>query len=218
MENIVRDTLRKFLDSDMAGLPIEKKTAFKQVEFSDGLARAMVDKIVYAGHKLMTFINIADTSYLAEFKCERINQANEPMGGCYISDDGKYAIIEKQIFVNQLASRSNRYIGNGMAILTKSENASNLIRALAYGWKYRKAYEVGTSVYEMEKQEKTAHRTIYKYLALGYLSPRIMEAIMDSNVPTHVNLQTLFGIASKHEGFKEQEAAFFGDSFLSARS
>ena len=52
--------------------------------------------------------------------------------------------------------------------------------------------------------------TIYKYLSLAYLSPRIIGAIMDSNVPTHVNLQTLFGIASKHEGFREQEAAFFG--------
>jgi hypothetical protein len=33
---------------------------------------------------------------------------------------------------------------------------------------------------------------------------------MDSNVPVHVNLQTLFGIASKYENFEKQEQAFFG--------
>jgi hypothetical protein len=209
MENIVRDTLRQFLDSDMTGLPQDKKLAFKQVEFTDELVSPMVEKIVYHENKLTIFIKADDLSYLASFKNEGVNHAAEPMDGCYASVDGKQVIIEKQIFLNRLASRSNRYIGSGTSVLTKSENANNLIRALAYGWRYRKMYEAGTPVGEIEKQEKTAHRTIYKYLNLAYLSPCIVGAVMDSNVPAHVNLQTLFGIASKYEDFGKQEAAFF---------
>jgi hypothetical protein len=193
----------------MAGIPIEKKTAFKQVKFTDTLVKLMLEKIVYNGNKLMMFVNIADTSYLADFKGIEINQANEPMKGYYISDDGKHAIIEKQVFLNQLGTNTNRYIGRGTTILTKAENAANLIRALAYGWHYKKLYESGTPVQEIEKQEKIAHRTIYKYLNLAYLSPKITTAIMESTIPPYINLQTLFGIASKYDGVKEQKKVFF---------
>jgi DNA invertase Pin-like site-specific DNA recombinase len=209
MENIVRDMVREFLDSDMTGMPGEKRMAFKQVAFTDALVKPMIDKIVYNGQKLMMFINFEDVSYLADFKGNEINPTNESLKQFYIINDNKHVIIEKQIFVNQMGTRSNRYIGRGTAILTKSENATNLIRALAHGWRFRKLYEIGKGVKELEKQEKMTHRTIYKYLALGYLSPKIISAIMDSNIPGHINLQTLFGLAAKYEDFERQERTFF---------
>lgn len=46
-------------------------------------------------------------------------------------------------------------------------------------------------------------RTIYKYLNLAYLSPRIINQLLDGILT--FNLQTLFEIASKNLSFDEQE-------------
>lgn len=45
---------------------------------------------------------------------------------------------------------------------------------------------------------------------LAYLSPKIISDILEGEVPTHVNLQTLFGIAQKYADFDKQESAFYG--------
>lgn len=46
-------------------------------------------------------------------------------------------------------------------------------------------------------------RTIYKYLNLAYLSPKIVNQLL--NGTRTINLQTLFEIASKNLNFEEQE-------------
>ena len=51
--------------------------------------------------------------------------------------------------------------------------------------------------------------TIYKYLNLNFLSPNIVNAVMDSRTPQHINLQALFEIASKYPDFKDQEQVFY---------
>ena len=84
-----------------------------------------------------------------------------------------------------------------------------LIKALAYGWKYKKAYESGIGVKALAATENRDQRTIYKYLNLAYLSPRIINDIMDSKIPSHINLQTLFQIASRYDNFAEQERVFY---------
>jgi hypothetical protein len=81
---------------------------------------------------------------------------------------------------------------------------------LVLGWKYKNGYERGMNVTEMEKQERKNKHTIYKYLNLAYLSPKVAGTVMDSKAPPRINLQTLFGIASKYEDFGKQERAFFG--------
>ncbi|MDD3669211.1 MAG: hypothetical protein PHX68_02920 [Alphaproteobacteria bacterium] len=128
-----------------------------------------------------------------------------------MSEDGKHVVLERQIFFNRNITLN--YIGMGSGnqtlVFTKTENANALIRAMAMGWKYRKAYERGASVNEIRLAENKGDRTIYKYLNLAYLSPKVVGSIMDSEIPSHINLQTLFGIASKYEDFGEQEAAFF---------
>lgn len=88
-------------------------------------------------------------------------------------------------------------------------NTQILIKALAYAWKYKKEYENGVGIKTIAKNEQRDQRTIYKYLSLAYLSPRIINDIMDSKIPPHVNLQTLFQIASKHEDFVKQEGMFY---------
>lgn len=56
---------------------------------------------------------------------------------------------------------------------------------------------------DIMKQEKMTKRTIYKYLNLAYLSPRIVNQLLSGTLT--INLQTLFDIASKNLSFDEQE-------------
>jgi hypothetical protein len=70
-------------------------------------------------------------------------------------------------------------------------------------------YEEETSAEDIMKKEKIASRTVYKYLNLAYLSTKIVNNIMDSEVPTSINLQKLFEIATKYDSFKNQENAFY---------
>lgn len=52
-------------------------------------------------------------------------------------------------------------------------------------------YERGMTIEEITKTEHKAERTIYKYMALAYLSPKIVTDIMDATTPV-IDLQTLF--------------------------
>ena len=110
----------------------------------------------------------------------------------------------------KLYNYSNKYYGgNGFSLLNISENNLNLIKALSYAYKYKKLYEQGNIVKDLESECKMTRRTIYKYLNLAYLSPKIINSIMDGIVPNHINLQTLFSIASQYNNFNEQEKQFF---------
>lgn len=59
---------------------------------------------------------------------------------------------------------------------------------------------------DIMKQEKMTKRTIYKYLNLAYLSPKIVNQLLSGTLT--INLQTLFDIASKNLNFEEQEKVF----------
>ncbi|MBO7053247.1 MAG: hypothetical protein J6W27_02315 [Alphaproteobacteria bacterium] len=99
--------------------------------------------------------------------------------------------------------------GGEVSIHTKAENAQILTKALAFGWKYKKQYEAGVPVDQIKREEHRADRTVYKYMNLAYLSPKIISDILEGEVPTHVNLQTLFGIAQKYADFDKQEKLFY---------
>ncbi|NCB49895.1 MAG: recombinase family protein [Alphaproteobacteria bacterium] len=208
LEKITCETVKAFLDSNMKALPGSTKLAFKQIHYSEELIPTMIDKIIYHENRLTYFINIADLSYLTPFKQSNLNTSENELSGSYLSNDGRFMIIEKPIFIRK-GIATNRYNGSETSILTKTENAQALIKALAQGWRYKKLYESGTPVEHIMKQEKIAHRTVYKYLNLAYLSPRIINHIMDGKEDICIGLQNLFSIASSCTTFAEQENAFF---------
>ncbi len=84
-----------------------------------------------------------------------------------------------------------------------------LIKALAYGWKYKKDYENVVGIKTIAKNEQRDQRTIYKYLNLAYLSPRIITNIMNNEIPANMTLQKLIQLASKYDEFQDQEKAFY---------
>lgn len=211
VDNITRELIQNFLDSDMNMLPPEMKMAFKQISYTDKLIKHLVSKIIYRENLLTYFINIEDADYLKSFKGNYgINSKADKLKGAYLSEDKKHLIIDKPVVIQKGAALQNKYSGKGTNIITKTENATALIRAISIAWKYKKMYEAGITTDEIIKSEKIASRTVYKYINLAYLSPKIVNSIMDSNVPLNINLQKLFEIGSKYDTFEKQEKVFNG--------
>ncbi|MCD4785317.1 MAG: recombinase family protein [Candidatus Eremiobacteraeota bacterium] len=200
------------------------------------LMRSMIGRIIYHDNKLTYFIKIYDLTYLKEFQMKNYLNATNFAGneggrngngrrlseqgeaGIYLSKDdnaiifpskdGRELIVEKEICINNHPS-TNKYLGNGKKMISIGENCDNLIKALSIGWRYEKMPQKGQSIKKIAETEKMAKRTVYKYINLNYLSPNIVNSIMDSEAPTHINLQALFKIASKYPDFNDQERAFY---------
>ncbi len=79
------------------------------------------------------------------------------------------------------------------------------MRGLALGWKFAKEMERGKTARELEKETGLQHRTIYRYINLKYLSPRIIKDIFENKNPTNLRLSELMGLADKYLDFMEQE-------------
>lgn len=138
IEEISKRIMQQFLASDMKFLPDSIRFAFKQVQYSDALLQAMVEKIVYQNKVLLYFIPIHDVGYLQSFTIDRyINEQSEELLRCCCSEDGRYVIIEQPISLRRNTG-TNRYGGRGTSIVTKTYYAHSLIKALAYAWRYKK--------------------------------------------------------------------------------
>jgi site-specific DNA recombinase len=221
-ERITTGVIRELLNYPLGDILNASQTLeFKSIDFEtltvhqqSNLVRVMVDKVIYHDSKFMIFFRIGDICYLKAFKRKNfINTRNEASGDLenskiYTSSDGHYLVLEIGIRVNN-HHLSNKYKGESRNIVSMSENSISLIKALSIGWRYGKMQSGGLMTRDIQKIEKKTGRTIYKYLNLNYLSPRIVNDIMESKVPPHINLQTLFEIASKYMDFKEQEREFY---------
>ncbi|MCD4785276.1 MAG: recombinase family protein [Candidatus Eremiobacteraeota bacterium] len=136
----------------------------------------------------------------------RLSKDNDAI--IFPSKDAQELIVEKEICINNRPS-TNKYLGSGKKMISIGENCDNLIKALSTGWRYEKMSQNGQSIKKIAEAERMAKRTVYKYLNLNYLSPNIINSVMDSEVPTHINLQALFKIASKYPNFNDQERVFY---------
>ena len=121
----------------------------------------------------------------------------------FIADNANNQIIyEKQVVINRELS-SNVYNAGKVGLMSVNDNNRIIVRAFAYAWRYKKLYECGIPTDDIAKQERISKRTIYKYLNLAYLSPKLVNQLLDGTLT--INLQKLFEIASKTKDFQEQE-------------
>ncbi|MBR1373668.1 helix-turn-helix domain-containing protein [bacterium] len=72
-----------------------------------------------------------------------------------------------------------------------------LLFAFAYAWRYKKLYESGMPTDDIAKQEHISKRTIYKYLNLAYLSPKLVNQLLDGTMS--ISLQKLFEMSAKRD-------------------
>ena len=215
IERITCAAIHELLDSDIRSLiPADIAQSWKVIDFTNmtyeaktKLLGALINHITYTPGRMTYYIRIvpiADELRTPGY----INQNNHAMPDATSPNaDGNTIIMERRVVINNCVS-TNRYEACGNNILTVKENNIGLTRSLAYGWRYKNMYERGMTIEEITKTEHKAERTIYKYMALAYLSPKIVSDIMDATALV-LDLQTLFTIAAKHVNFKEQEKEFY---------
>lgn len=218
IERITRDTIQELLNSDLSRIiPAELSQTWKAIDFENTtydvrtkLLETLLTWAVYTNNHMTFYINIApiaDTFQTPGYT----NTCNAPLSAdICLSNDEQHIIIERPVIINNRVS-TNRYEACGRTVMTIQENNLQLMRALAYGWRYKSKFEHSQNAPQIAKAEHKAERTIYKYLALAYLSPKIVSDIMDGTAPA-VDLQTLFTIAAKHTDFKEQEKMFYANN------
>ena len=181
--------------------------ALKFINFNDmdyfaqhNFIRNFINKIIYQKDRLTFFFNI-DPITLSAYTGDSLNENNNPLE--FITDNTNNQIIyEKQIVINRGLS-SNVYNAGKVGLMSVNDNNRLIVRAFAYAWRYKKLYESGMPTDDIAKHERISKRTIYKYLNLAYLSPRIINQLLEGTLT--INLQTLFDISSKKLSFDEQE-------------
>lgn len=211
IDKLAKDAIIEILNSNLNGLNKDSTMALKLINFTDmdyfaqrNFIRNFINKIIYQKDRLTFFFN-TDPIILSAYTSDSLNENNNPLE--FIVDNANNQIIyEKQVVINRGLS-SNVYNAGKVGLMSINENNRLIVRAFAYAWKFKKLYERGIRMEDIMKQEKMTKRTIYKYLNLAYLSPRIVNQLLNGTLT--INLQTLFDISSKNLSFDEQEKLLF---------
>ena len=207
IDKLAKDAIIEILNSNLNGLNKDSAVAIKLINLTDmdyfaqrNFIRNFINKIIYQKDRLTFFFN-ADPIILSAYTGDSLNQNDNPLE--FIADNANNQIIyEKQIVINRGLS-SNVYNAGKVGLMSINDNNRLIVRAFAYAWRYKKLYECGIPTDDIAKQERISKRTIYKYLNLAYLSPKLVNQLLNGTLT--VNLQKLFEIASKNLSFEEQE-------------
>ncbi len=128
-------------------------------------------------------------------------QPAEPME--YIIDDNSVTITEKVFlrkYVNTVYDRGK----NG--VLNVTDNNHLILKAFATAWKYRELYEQDGNVDNVIHNARTSPRLFYKYLALAYLNPNIVNMLLKGKL--EISVRDILDKASRNDDFNIQEKIF----------
>lgn len=207
IDKLAKNAIIEILNSSLNGLSKDRVMTLKLINFNDmnyfvqrNFIRNFITKIIYQKNRLTFFFN-TDPVILSAYTSDSLNQNNNPLE--FITDNANNQIIyEKQVVINRGLS-SNVYNAGKVGLMSVNDNNHLIVRAFAYAWRFKKFYENGIRMKDIMEQEKMTKRTIYKYLNLAYLSPKIVNKLLNGTLT--INLQTLFDVASKNLSFEEQE-------------
>lgn len=143
---------------------------------------------------MLSFFFNTGCGMLAAYTGECLNPNTEPRE--FISNIANRQIIyEKAVVINRGLS-SNTYNAGKTGLMSVNDNNRLIVRAFAYAWRYKRLYERGITTDDIAKQEHISKRTIYKYLNLAYLSPELVNQLLDGTI--NIPLQKLFEMVTKH--------------------
>lgn len=123
----------------------------------------------------------------------------------FIMDSTNNQIIIEREFYFSKGFKSNRYNSGVGGFIDVNENQQAIVRAFSLAWRYKEMYEEFGSVDYIINSEHMGKRTVYKYLNLAYISPKILNDVMSGK--KSINVQDLFALSSKYHNFNEQEAS-----------
>ncbi|MBT4402423.1 MAG: hypothetical protein HOD04_05225, partial [Elusimicrobiaceae bacterium] len=169
--------------------------------------KELISKVVYSKKENISRLDIFINFEVLSKKYP--NKTDRDFRGLNFTNDKKHIVLREEFIIDNL--NSTKLSGTGRNLLDISEINESLIRAISYGWRYRKMWESGMKIEDIERQESRTHRTIYKYLNLSYLSPKIIDDIFTGKNPKNLNLQDLFKLADKEMSFNKQEIIFYNN-------
>lgn len=208
VDEIAIKTITDFLNSDMCNLPINLAITLKRIDITNmtymqkrELIQSLVEKVVYSQEQLIYTLT-TDVAKLQQFVSENyVNQNTDKME--YIISDSSITITEKVFlrkYVNTVYDRGK----NG--VLNVIDNNHLILKAFATAWKYRELYERDGNVDEIIHNARTSPRLFYKYLALSYLNPNIVNKILKGK--QNISVRDILNKASRSNDFKVQEKIF----------
>lgn len=205
VDDIVIKTITDFLNSDMSNLPLNLATILKRIDITNmnfaekrNLIQSLVEKIVHSQERLIYTLTI-DAQKLQPFIKEHyVNQNTNKME--YIIGDNSITITEKVFlrkYVNTVYDRGK----NG--VLSVTDNNHLILKAFATAWKYRELYEQDGNVDNVIHEAHTSPRLFYKYLALAYLNPNIVNMLLKGKL--EISVRDILDKASRSDDFKVQD-------------
>lgn len=191
IDKLAKDAIIEILNSNLNRLNKDSVMALKLINFTDmdyfiqrNFIRNFINKIIYQKDYLTFFFN-TDPIILSAYTGDSLNENNNPLE--FIADNANNQIIyEKQVVINRGLS-SNVYNAGKVGLMSVNDNNRLIVRAFAYAWRYKKLYEKGVRIEDIIKQEKMTKRTIYKYLNLTYLSPRIVNLLLSGTLTINLH-------------------------------
>ena len=208
VDEIVIKTITDFLNSDMSNLPINLATILKRIDITNmnfvekrNLIQSLVEKVVYSQEQLIYTITTNGTK-LQQFVSENyMNPNTDKME--YIIGDNSIIITEKVFlrkYVNTVYDRGK----NG--VLNVTDNNHLILKAFATAWKYRELYEQDGNIDNVIHNARTSPRLFYKYLALAYLNPNIVNMLLKGKL--EISVRDILDKASRNDDFNIQEKIF----------
>lgn len=208
VDEIAIKTITDFLNSDMCNLPINLAITLKRIDITNmtymqkrELIQSLVEKVVYSQEQLIYTLT-TDATKLQQFVSENyVNQNTDKME--YIISDSSITITE-QVFLRKYVNTVYDRGKNG--VLNVTDNNHLILKAFATAWKYRELYERDGNVDEIIHNARTSPRLFYKYLALSYLNPNIVNKILKGK--QNISVRDILNKASRSNDFKVQEKIF----------
>ncbi len=91
-------------------------------------------------------------------------------------------------------------------MLNVTDNNHLILKAFATAWKYRELYEQDGNVDKVIHNARTSPRLFYKYLALAYLNPNIVNMLLKGKLK--ISIRDILDKASQSYDFNVQETIF----------
>jgi hypothetical protein len=181
IDPLAQDIIAELLNADLSALPTDIVHVLKQINFDTldytarrNLIRDLIDRAIVSD-KIITFFIKPDPVILNKYTTDEfINQHIDPMQFIVNND----TIIIKRDIVITKGQQLTKYNTGRRGLMLLSENNHLIVRAFALAHKYKETYERTGNLEELVKTEKTSWRSMYRYLNLAYLDPRIVNDVM----------------------------------------
>ncbi|MBN1783998.1 MAG: hypothetical protein JW812_03455 [Alphaproteobacteria bacterium] len=149
---------------------------FKKLSLSNkhGLIKHLAKQIVFENKEdLRIILNRTAVSDLKRWTGLERQKETSSLENIYVKDNE--VIIRTKLKPNEHKSKIEGFVEN------KKLNLET-VEALVKGWHYRKEYETGKTLFDLEKEEHVSRRTIRRHMNLAYLSPKIVGKILDGDL------------------------------------